>query len=172
MRASASAVCQSSSGRRDESERTRQAQHGAERVAQRGAGLEAARNGDRREAVGSGALGDLAAGRDHDDARAARLGLGVAAQRLLGPARVAGRDHERALVHEARQRVVADDRETEPATRRSTSVRTRSPPMAEPPMPTSTTDRIEARSNAASPGDSKKRSRSSVASARDQPTSR
>ena len=61
----------------------------AEHVADRGPRLEPRRQTDHGDAVGAGQLGELAAGRGHQPLGSERLRRGVAAEGLLGVARIA-----------------------------------------------------------------------------------
>ena len=81
-------------------------ERGDQRVADRGAGLEAARERDDGHAVGAGALGQRAAGGGDDARRAGVLGRVVGRDRLLRRARVARAEHER-LAADPRRDVVA-----------------------------------------------------------------
>ena len=120
--------------RRRAAERAR-LERGDERVADRGARLEAARQRDHRHAVGARALGQRAAGRGHQPRRAGRLGRVVGRERLLGVAGVARAQHER-LRRRSRPGRRSPSRAPAGARRRGPSAPAASrPPTDEPPMP-------------------------------------
>ena len=80
-----------------------------ERVADGGPRLQARRHADHGDAVAAGVLADRAAGRRDDPPRADRLGGGVAAERLLGVARVAGAEDRAVGRRPGGDAVAADD---------------------------------------------------------------
>ena len=93
---------------------------------------------DHRHALGARQLGQLAAGGERDALRARRAGGLEAGERLLGVARVARAEHQRCRGR-SRTRARSRARVHRPrGARRPSAAVARSPPIAEPPMPHTT----------------------------------